>query len=181
MSRQLELPLRLRDEIPKGERSVEAPTATHGCERLGASDLMERVSERANYQASLQRVRNKGIAGFDGMTVDESPEHLRTHWSALLAQLLLDTYQPSPVRRQAIPNSGGGMRELRIPTVFDRFSQQSNLQLLGPRFDILTLQLWFSTQTQRPRCSRASSAVCEQRPPFRVGRGFGEILRPRAP
>ena len=107
---------------------MEVPTATHGCERSGASDLMERVCERANHQAALQRVRrNKGSAGFDGMTMDESPENLRTHWSALRAQLLLDTYQPSPVRRQAIPKSGGGMRELRIPTVVDRFIQQTIL------------------------------------------------------
>ncbi len=136
MSRQLELPLWGRDEIPRAERSAEAPTATHGNERSGASDLMERVCERANLQAALKRVRrNKGSAGIDGMTVDELPEHLRTHWPALREQLLAGTYQPSPVRRHAIPKSGGGVRELGIPTVVDRFIQQAVLQVLGPRFD----------------------------------------------
>ncbi len=136
MSRQLELPLWGRDEIPRTERSAEAPTATHGNERSGASDLMERVCERANLQAALKRVRrNKGSAGIDGMTVDELPEHLRTHWPALREQLLAGTYQPSPVRRHAIPKSGGGVRELGIPTVVDRFIQQAVLQVLGPRFD----------------------------------------------
>jgi retron-type reverse transcriptase len=136
MSRQLELPRWGRDEIPRAERSAEAPTATHGNERSGASDLMERVCERANLQAALKRVRkNKGSAGIDGMTVDELAEHLKTHWPALRERLLAGTYQPSPVRRHAIPKSGGGLRELGIPTVVDRFIQQAILQVLGPRFD----------------------------------------------
>jgi RNA-directed DNA polymerase len=33
------------------------------------------------------------------------------------------------------PKSGGGVRELGIPTVVDRFIQQAILQVLGPRFD----------------------------------------------
>jgi retron-type reverse transcriptase len=110
--------------------------AMHDNERSGASGLMERVCERANLQAALKRVRkNKGSAGIDGMTVDELPEHLKTHWRALREQLLGGTYQPSPVRRHAIPKSGGGIRELGIPTVVDRFIQQAVLQVLGPRFD----------------------------------------------
>lgn len=136
MSRQLELPFGSRGETPWSERSAEAPTATHENERSGTSDLMERVCERANLQAALKRVRkNKGSAGIDGMTVDELPEHLKTHWPVLREQLLAGTYQPSKVRRHAIPKSDGGVRELGIPTVVDRFIQQAILQVLGPRFD----------------------------------------------
>ena len=136
MTRQLELPLGNRDEIPTAHRSAEAPTATHENERSGASDLMERVCERANLQAALKRVRkNKGSAGIDGMTVDELPEHLKTYWHGLREQLLAGTYQPSSVRRYAIPKKDGGIRELGIPTVVDRFIQQAILQVLGPRFD----------------------------------------------
>jgi group II intron reverse transcriptase/maturase len=136
MTRQLELALGDRGEASKAKRSAEAQTATHGNERSGTSDLMERVCERANLQAALKRVRkNKGSAGIDGMTVDELPEHLRTHWPTLREQLLAGTYQPSSVRRHAIPKSGGGVRELGIPTVVDRFIQQAILQVLGPRFD----------------------------------------------
>lgn len=135
-SRQLELPLEDRGEASKAERSAEAPTAMHDNERSGASDLMERVCERANLQAALKRVRkNKGSAGIDGMTVDELPEYLRTHWPEIREQLFAGTYQPSPVRRHAIPKDGGGVRELGIPTVVDRFVQQAILQVLGPRFD----------------------------------------------
>lgn len=136
MSRQLELPLGGWGETPIAERSVEALTATRANERSGTSDLMERVCERANLQAAMKRVRkNKGSAGIDGMTVDELPEHLKANWSALREQLLAGTYQPSKVRRHAIPKSDGGVRELGIPTVVDRFIQQAILQVLGPRFD----------------------------------------------
>jgi group II intron reverse transcriptase/maturase len=136
MSRQLELPLEGRSEAPSDERSAEAPLATHANESSGTSDLMERVCERANLQAALKRVRkNKGSAGIDGMTVEELPEHLKTHWPALREQLLAGTYHPSKVRRCTIPKSDGGIRELGIPTVVDRFIQQAISQVLGPRFD----------------------------------------------
>ena len=161
MTRQLELPWRDRGETPTAPRSAEARTATHGNERSGASDLMECVCERANLKAALKRVRkNKGSAGIDGMTVDELPEHLKTHWPALREQLLAGTYQPSPVRRHAIPKSGGGVRELGIPTVVDRFIQQAILQVLGPRFDPTFSQHSYGF---RPRRSAHDAVVQAQR------------------
>jgi group II intron reverse transcriptase/maturase len=97
---------------------------------------MEKVCERRNLQAALKRVRkNKGSPGIDGMTVDELPDHLRNNWERLRGELLSGTYQPQAVKRQQIPKSGGGMRELGIPTVLDRFIQQALLQVLQPRFD----------------------------------------------
>lgn len=136
MSRQLELPWEDKGEALAVPRSEEAPLAARGNGRSGASDLMAKVLERRNLQAALKRVkRNKGSAGIDGMTVGELPDHLRAHWAGLREQLLAGTYQPSPVKRQLIPKSGGGMRELGIPTVLDRFIQQALLQVLQPRFD----------------------------------------------
>jgi RNA-directed DNA polymerase len=115
---------------------VEAPTAMHEHERSGTRELMERVCERSNLLLALKRVRkNKGSPGIDGMTVDELSMHLKTHWLVLREQLFAGTYQPSMVKRQSIPKSGGGVRELGIPTVVDRFIQQAILQVLGPRFD----------------------------------------------
>jgi group II intron reverse transcriptase/maturase len=97
---------------------------------------MERVVSRPNLQAALKRVRkNKGSPGIDGMTVEELPHYLRTHWPALRDQMLAGAYQPSPVKEQQIPKSGGGMRKLGIPTVLDRFIQQALLQVLQPMFD----------------------------------------------
>jgi len=49
--------------------------------------------------------------------------------------LLDGSYQPQAVKQQEIPKSGGGVRELGIPTVLDRFIQQAILQVLQPRFD----------------------------------------------
>jgi len=97
---------------------------------------MEAVVERRNLQLALKRVKqNKGGAGIDGMTVEELPGHLREHWPRLREQLLAGRYRPQPVRRHAIPKSDGGVRELGIPTVLDRFIQQALLQVLQPRFD----------------------------------------------
>jgi group II intron reverse transcriptase/maturase len=97
---------------------------------------MEEVVERGNVRAALRRVRqNKGSPGSDGMTVEELSRYLARQWPAVKAQLLAGTYQPKPVRRQAIPKRGGGVRELGIPCVVDRFLQQAILQVLQPRFD----------------------------------------------
>jgi group II intron reverse transcriptase/maturase len=97
---------------------------------------MEEVVERANAKAALKRVRqNKGSPGCDGMTVEELPTYLVEHWEGLRAQLLAGTYQPRSVKRQLIPKSEGGMRELGIPCALDRFLQQAILQVLQPRFD----------------------------------------------
>ena len=136
MSRQRELPLTHPDEVRDDQRSVETPTAANDTGRSGTSDLMERVVSRPNLQAALKRVKkNKGSPGIDGMTVEELSDHLRVHWPRIREELLAGLYQPVAVKRQAIPKKGGGVRELGIPTVLDRFIQQALLQVLQPRFD----------------------------------------------
>lgn len=135
-SKDLEVPCATRGEALGAERTAEAESAAQGTERPGTSGLMEAALERRNLQAALKRVKqNKGSPGIDGMTVDDLPDHLRVHWPSLREQLLAGTYQPQPVRRHVIPKSGGGERELGIPTVLDRFIQQALLQVLQPRFD----------------------------------------------
>jgi group II intron reverse transcriptase/maturase len=97
---------------------------------------MEEVVARSNVRAALKRVRqNKGSPGIDGMTVDELPGYLAENWEDLRVELLAGTYWPKPVKRQPIPKSGGGVRELGIPCVLDRFIQQAILQVLQPQFD----------------------------------------------
>jgi RNA-directed DNA polymerase len=136
MSRQLELPFEPRGETPSIERSEETPTVTNGPERPGASGLLVEALERRNLQSALKRVRqNQGSPGIDGMTVEELPVWLRENWPRVREQLLSGTYQPQPVKRQAIPKRGGGVRELGIPTVLDRLIQQALLQVLQPRID----------------------------------------------
>ena len=136
MPRQLELPLGGRGEAPRAGRSEEASTAAHGIERPGASGLLAASLERRNLRAALKRVRqNQGSPGIDGMTVEELPDWLRENWPRVREQLLAGTYRPQPVKRQTIPKRGGGVRELGIPPVLDRFIQQALLQVLQPRID----------------------------------------------
>ena len=133
---QVELPFGQRGEAPKDQRSDEPRPATNGDVRSGSDHLMEGVVEQCNADEALKRVRkNKGGPGIDGMTVEGLPGHLAKAWKAVREQLLAGTYKPSPVKRQQIPKPGGGVRELGIPTVMDRFIQQAILQVLQPRFD----------------------------------------------
>src|SRR3989304_149932 len=45
------------------------------------NSLMEAVCERENLKKALRRVKaNKGSPGIDGMTVEQLPDYLRTHW-----------------------------------------------------------------------------------------------------
>jgi RNA-directed DNA polymerase len=136
MSRQLELPFAVRGEASDQRRSDEAPTAENESVGSGASGLLEAVLERCNLKAALKRVKgNKGSAGIDGMTVEELPDYLRENWERIREELFAGRYQPRAVRRQTIPKRGGGMRELGIPTVLDRFIQQALLQVLQPSLD----------------------------------------------
>jgi group II intron reverse transcriptase/maturase len=164
---QLELPLDGRGEAPRSQRSGEASTAASGNERPGTDRLMEEVVQRGNAKAALKRVKqNKGSPGVDGMTVQELPEYLAENWETIRKELLAGSYQPKPVKRQEIPKSGGGVRELGIPTVLDRFVQQAILQVLQPRFDST-----FSEHSHGFRPGRrAHDAVCEAQRYIQEGR-----------
>jgi RNA-directed DNA polymerase len=97
---------------------------------------MEEVCERGNLERALKRVRaNKGSPGVDGMTVEQLTDYLREHWPAIRGQLFSGTYKPQPVKRVQIPKPDGGMRDLGIPTVLDRFIQQAVLQVLQGLFE----------------------------------------------
>ena len=87
------------------------------------------------------------------------------------------------MKRQEIPKTGGGVRELGIPTVLDRFIQQAMLQVLQPRFDPTFSEHSYGFRPGR----RAHDAVCEAQRYVQDGRrvgggrGPGEVLRPRQP
>ncbi len=104
--------------------------------RALASNLMEKVCDRANLDRAYKRVKaNKGSPGIDGMTVKDLGEWLKTHKDELIASLLDESYQPQPVKGVQIPKSGGGKRQLGIPTAVDRLVQQAILQVLEPILD----------------------------------------------
>jgi group II intron reverse transcriptase/maturase len=78
---------------------------------------------------------NKGSAGVDARTVQDTGEYLKQAWPDIRARLLDGSYRPEPVRRVGIPKPGGGTRELGIPTAVDRLIQQALLQVLQPLID----------------------------------------------
>ena len=116
--------------------SDEAALARDGQTDCGASGLLEQALARENLVAAWKRVKaNKGSAGVDGRTVQDTAEYLKGAWSAIRKGLLDGSYRPDPVRRMGIPKPGGGERELGIPTVVDRLIQQALLQVLQPLID----------------------------------------------
>ena len=143
-----------------GREDIESPSAVSEPERpANTRRAMEEVCERANLKKALRQVRsNKGSAGVGGMTVDQLGDYLKQHGPAIREQLLNGTYEPKTVRRGEIPKpDGGGVRNLGIPTVLDRFVQQAVMQVLQRRWkpDVLPSQLWIST---------ASVGASRQRP-----------------
>jgi RNA-directed DNA polymerase len=138
-----------------------------GDELSGTDDLMERVVERDNLLAALKRVRrNRGSPGIDGMSVGALPEHLRENWERIRAELLDGSYRPTAVRRHEIPKSGGGVRQLGIPTMLDRFLQQAILQVLQPIFDPTFSEHSYGFRPGR----RAQDAVCQAQRYVQSGR-----------
>lgn len=127
-----------RGEPPKAAtEGIELSMAKRRPESPALPDLlMEKVCQRENLLKALQRIRrNRGNPGIDGMTVDDLSDYLRAHWPNIREQLFQGSYQPQPVKRVEIPKQGGGARKLGIPTVLDRFIQQSVLQVLQRYWD----------------------------------------------
>jgi RNA-directed DNA polymerase len=135
MSAEAERSGRQQGEALSALVSDEAPGPRYEPEDTGPG-LLSAVLARENMQQAWKRVRsNKGAAGVDGLSIDETSERLRTEWPAIREQLLHGTYRPQPVRRVTIPKPDGGQRELGIPTVTDRLIQQAMLQVLQPMLD----------------------------------------------
>ena len=103
---------------------------------LKTNQIMEAVVEAPNLRRALARVKsNKGSAGVDKMTVEDLPAYLTKNWEQIKKQLLTGKYKPSPVRRVEISKPDGGVRQLGIPTVLDRFIQQAVGQVLSQIYE----------------------------------------------
>ena len=118
----------------KGTESLRAENQTEP--PAGVDQLMEEVCETANLKKALGQVkRNGGAPGIDGITVEELPQYLITHWNEIRESLLSGEYRPKPVRRMEIPKHDGGKRLLGIPTALDRFVQQALMQVMQRRWE----------------------------------------------
>ncbi len=147
-----------RDEVEPDAGRDESRPAQQEAEGLGQANLLTQALARGNMVLAWKRVKsNKGSAGVDGLSIDETVEYLKTHWPQIRDDLQAGRYRPQPVRRMQISKSGGGMRELGIPTVTDRLIQQALLQILQPLIDPTFSEYSYGFRPGR----RAHSAVLQ--------------------
>ena len=94
---ELALPVPERGEAPRRTaREAEVIRAMPGPESPAVSErLMEEICAPDNMEAAV-RVRNKGAAGIDGITVKQLPAVLAACWPEIEGQLLQGRYQPQP-------------------------------------------------------------------------------------
>ncbi|MEX2430838.1 MAG: group II intron reverse transcriptase/maturase, partial [Dehalococcoidia bacterium] len=124
------------DGIALEPRPEQQASAASEKQRPLAYALMERVCDPTNLNKAYKRVKaNKGAPGIDGMRTTDLRAWLKGHKEELVESLLGGTYEPDPVRGVEIPKPGGGVRQLGIPTVRDRFVQQAIHQVLESILD----------------------------------------------
>ena len=100
--------------------------------------LLEAILYKDNLNRAYKRVKaNKGAAGIDGMSIEETLPYRKEHQQELKNRILRGKYTPSPVRRVEIPKPDGGVRKLGIPTVIDRTIQEAITQRLVPIYEPL--------------------------------------------
>ena len=127
-AKQLWLPIEMKGELFMTKADTASPVEN--------KQVMEKVVDRENLLTALRKVKeNGGAPGIDKMTVKELPEYLKGEWPKIRGQLISGTYEPLPVRRVEIRKPGGGIRQLGIPSVRDRFIQQALLQVLQEDWD----------------------------------------------
>ena len=99
-------------------------------------ELLDKILNQENLNKAYKKVvSNKGVAGVDGITVDEVAEYIKEHKEEIISKIKERKYKPQPVKRVQIPKENGKMRNLGIPTVIDRIIQQAMIQVLSPIFE----------------------------------------------
>jgi len=99
--------------------------------------MIEQVLKRKNLlKAHRQVVRNKGASGVDGMSVQELTSHIEANRDRILTDILNHRYVPQAIRGVEIPKSNGKVRLLGVPTVTDRWLQQSVSQVLMSKYEL---------------------------------------------
>lgn len=98
--------------------------------------MVEQIINRRNMHRAYQQVmRNKGSAGVDGMPLKALKPYIYEHREAIALGIIHGSYLPQPILGVSIPKGGGRMRLLGIPTVVDRWLQQSVAQVITPLFE----------------------------------------------
>lgn len=127
-----------RDSVEReGYAGVQSVGTRDNRERDNATqDLLRGILRGGNLLEAMKRVKgNKGVAGIDGMTVNELESWCTEHGRKLVPDIWFGRYKPNPVRRKEIPKADGEVRKLGIPTVIDRMVQQAIAQVLQPMYE----------------------------------------------
>ena len=99
-------------------------------------ELLEQILAKENMNKAYKKVvSNKGVAGVDGITVDEVDEYIKERKDKIRKQIRNRWYKPQPVKRVQILKENGQKRNLGIPTVMDRIIQQAIVQVISPIFE----------------------------------------------
>lgn len=99
-------------------------------------ELLEEILNPNNLNKAYKKVvANKGVAGVDGITIEEEFDYLKENGDRIKNQIRKRRYKPQPVKRVQIPKENGKMRNLGIPTVTDRIIQQAIFQVISPIFE----------------------------------------------
>ena len=143
-------------KLPRADQRAEQSPAQGGGK--SSAELWGQIWTNQNVVRALERVeRNGGAPGIDGITVEELRPYLRENWLEIRAALDQQTYEPRPVRRVEIPKPDGGVRQLGIPSVMDRFLQQAIAQVLTPLFEPI-----FSPHSYGFRAGRSAHDAVKQ-------------------
>jgi group II intron reverse transcriptase/maturase len=98
--------------------------------------MIEQIINRKNMHRACKHVmQNKGSAGVDGMDVSELKHYMQEYGTAIATRIINGKYLPQAIKGVHIPKSNGKVRLLGIPTVADRWLQQSVAQAIAPRFE----------------------------------------------
>ena len=98
--------------------------------------MIEQVIARRNMHLAYKHVlANNGSAGVDGMQVSTLKQHIQKDREAIACSMINGSYLPQPILGVSIPKSNGKTRLLGIPTVADRWLQQSVAQVITPLFE----------------------------------------------
>ena len=92
--------------------------------------LLEQMLSDTNLGLAFTQLKRNNSA-VDQMGVDE----LKGYLEEIKDSIRNKTYKPELVRRVEIPKPDGGVQNLGVPTVLDRFVQQAIAQVLIPIYE----------------------------------------------
>ena len=92
-------------------------------------EILEEILNQNNLNKAYKKVvTNKGVAGVDGITVEEEFDYLKENKDRIINQIRKRKYKLQPVKRVQIPKENGKKRNLGIPTVTDRMIVDIDLE-----------------------------------------------------